>query len=102
MIHARHDEAARLLATIPGVGPITASVIAATVADIGTFKNARHFAAWPGLVPRQNTTGGKAGLGRITKAGNSEIRKLLVLGWPPCHIVRHAGTAPPVCGCGRS
>ena len=74
MIHARHDEAVRRLETIPGVGPITASVIAATVADIGTFKSARHFAAWLSLVPRQNSTGGKTRLGRITKAGNSEIR----------------------------
>ena len=78
--HARHDEAARRLATIPGVGPITASLIAATVADIGLFKSARHFAAWLGLVPRQYSTGGKTRLGRITKTGNRDIRRLLVLG----------------------
>src|SRR6059058_2993868 len=63
--HARHDETARRLATIPGIGPITASLIAATVGDISMFKSARHFAAR---------------LGRITKTGNREIRKLLVLG----------------------
>src|SRR6478736_2064707 len=67
-------------ATIPGIGPITASLIAATVGDIGMFKSARHFAAWLGLVPRQYSTGGKTRLGRITKTGNREIRKLLVLG----------------------
>jgi len=79
--HARHDETARRLATVPGIGPITASLIAATVGDnIGAFKSARHFAAWLGLVPRQHSTGGKTRLGRITKAGNKEIRKLLVLG----------------------
>ena len=78
--HARTDETARRLATIPGIGPITASLIAATVVDIGLFKTARQFAAWLGLVPRQNSTGGKTRLGRITKAGNQEIRKLLVLG----------------------
>ena len=78
--HARHDETARRLATIPGIGPITASLIAATVVDISLFKTARQFAAWLGLVPRQNSTGGKTRLGRITKAGNREIRKLLVLG----------------------
>ena len=78
--HARHDETARRLATIPGVGPITASLIAATVADISVFKSARHFAAWLGLVPRQHSTGGKTRLGRITKTGNREIRRLLVLG----------------------
>jgi len=78
--HARRDDTARRLATIPGIGPITASLIAATVADIGVFQSARHFAAWLGLVPRQHSTGGKTRLGRITKAGNREIRRLLVLG----------------------
>src|SRR5215211_5069196 len=79
--HARYGDTARRLATIPGIGPITASLIAATVGDtIGSFKSARHFAAWLGLVPRQHSTGGKTRLGRITKAGNGEIRKLLVLG----------------------
>ena len=95
--HARQDEMARRLATIPGVGPITAyrpvgdpsrraqprrrlRGIAATVANIGLFKSARHFAAWLGLVPRQHSTGGKARLGRITKAGNSAIRTSPVLG----------------------
>jgi error-prone DNA polymerase len=78
--HARHDETARRLATIPGIGPITASLIAATVVDISLFKTARQFAAWLGLVPRQNSTAGKTRLGRITKAGNREIRRLLVLG----------------------
>jgi transposase len=78
--HARQNEAARRLATIPGVGPITASLIAATVADFGVFKRARDFSAWLGLVPRQHSTAGKTRLGKITKAGNREIRKLLVLG----------------------
>jgi len=78
--HARRDDTARRLATIPGIGPITASLIAATVAGIGAFQSARHFAAWLGLVPRQHSTGGKTRLGRITKAGNREIRRLLVLG----------------------
>jgi transposase len=78
--HARTDPTARRLATIPGIGPVTASLIAATVADISRFKSARQFAAWLGLVPRQSSTGGKTRLGRITKAGNKEIRKLLVLG----------------------
>ena len=79
--HARRDATARRLATIPGIGPITASLIAATVGDnIGAFESARQFAAWLGLVPRQHSTGGKTRLGRITKAGNAEIRRLLVLG----------------------
>src|SRR5215210_3210566 len=67
--HVRQDATARRLATIPGIGPITASLITATVGDaIGSFKSARHFAAWLGLVPRQHSTGGKTRLGRITKA----------------------------------
>jgi error-prone DNA polymerase len=79
--HARHNDTARRLATIPGIGPITASLLAATVGDsIGSFKSARHFAAWLGLVPRQHSSGGKTRLGRITKAGNRQIRTLLVLG----------------------
>ena len=81
MAHARHDDTARRLATIPGIGPITASLLAATVGDgIGAFPSARHFAAWLGLVPRQHSTGGKIRLGRITKTGNQQIRTLLVLG----------------------
>jgi error-prone DNA polymerase len=79
--HARRDETGRRLATVPGIGPITASLIAATVGDgIGGFGSARHFAAWLGLVPRQHSTGGKTRLGRITKTGDREIRRLLVLG----------------------
>jgi error-prone DNA polymerase len=79
--HARHDDTARRLATIPGIGPITASLLAATVGDsIGNFRSARHFAAWLGLVPRQHSSGGKTRLGKITKAGNKQIRTLLVLG----------------------
>ena len=78
--HARCDENARRLATIPGVGPITSSLIIASIGDISLFPDARHFAAWLGLVPRQYSTGGKNRLGRITKAGNREIRRLLVMG----------------------
>ena len=79
--HARRDDTARRLATVPGIGPITASLMAATVgAGIESFSSARHFASWLGLVPRQHSTGGKTRLGRITKAGNREIRRLLVLG----------------------
>ncbi len=79
-MQARNDETARRLATIPGIGPLTASWLAATVTAISLFKSARHFAAWLGLVPRQYSTGGKTRLGRITKAGNRDIRKVLMLG----------------------
>lgn len=79
--HARRNTTARRLATVPGIGPITASLMAATVGDsIGNFQSARHFAAWLGLVPRQHSSGGKIRLGRITKTGNRQVRTLLVLG----------------------
>src|SRR5260370_26080137 len=57
------------LASIPGIGPIIATAIATTVADPNVFRSGREFAAWLGLVPRQNSTGGKTRLGGITKRG---------------------------------
>jgi transposase len=70
----------RLLTTIPGVGPIIAGAIAATVPDPKVFSSGREFAAWLGLVPRQNSTGGKDRLGRISKRGDRYLRRLLVNG----------------------
>ena len=75
--HKRNPVSQRL-ATIPGIGPIIATAIAATVADPNTFRSGREFAAWLGLVPRQNSTGGKARLGGISKRGDSYLRHLLV------------------------
>jgi transposase len=66
------------LATIPGIGPIIATAIAATVAEPNVFRSGREFAAWLGLVPRQSSTGGKARLGGISKRGDSYLRRLLV------------------------
>ena len=74
----KNNPVSQRLATIPGVGPIIATAIAATVADAGVFRSGREFAAWLGLVPRQNSTGGKARLGGISKRGNSYLRRLLV------------------------
>jgi transposase len=74
------SEVSRRLATIPGVGPIMASAIAATVTDASVFGSGRELAAWLGLVPRQNSSGGRERLGRITKKGDSYIRRLLVVG----------------------
>ncbi len=81
-IHAWHrsNELSRRLETIPGIGPITASAIAATVADATLFKSGRQLAAWIGLVPRQNSSGGKDRLGRISKQGDPYLRRLLVVG----------------------
>jgi transposase len=70
----------RRLATIPGIGPLTATAIAATVPDPDVFRNGREFAAWLGLVPRQRSTGGKQRLGRISRLGDKYIRQLLIVG----------------------
>lgn len=74
------DEAAKRLTSVPGIGPIIASAIVATVQNIKAFASGREFAASLGLTPRQNGTGGKPGLGRITKMGDRYLRKLLVVG----------------------
>jgi len=68
------------LASIPGIGPIIATAIATTVTDPNVFRSGREFAAWLGLVPRQNSTGGKIRLGGITKRGNRYLRRLLING----------------------
>ncbi len=80
MSRHRASNASRRLATIPGIGPITASAITATITDISHFKSGRQRAACLGLVPRQNSSGGKDRLGRITKQGDPYIRRLLVIG----------------------
>jgi Transposase IS116/IS110/IS902 family len=77
---ARGDEMARRLMTIPCLGPVTASAIAASVQDISVFSGPREFAAFLGLTPRQNSSGGKERLGRVSKMGNRYLRKLLVVG----------------------
>jgi transposase len=74
------SKASRRLATIPGIGPIIASALTATVADASAFANGRAFAAWLGLVPRQNSSGGKDRLGRVSKQGNGQLRRLLIIG----------------------
>jgi transposase len=89
----RTNEPSRNLATIPGIGPITATVLAATVPDPSIFKNGRHLAAWLGLVPRQNSSGGKDRLGHITKAGDTYIRRLLVIG--ATSVIRYARDKAP-------
>lgn len=78
--HARTDDAARRLATIPGIGVLNATALAAAVGSAATFARGRDLAAWLGLVPRQITTGGKPRLLGISKRGNKYLRKLLVHG----------------------
>jgi transposase len=77
---AKRDEDMRRLATVPGVGAITAASIKALVPDPGGFKSGRHFAAWLGLTPKPHSSGGKERLGGISKMGNPDLRSLLVLG----------------------
>jgi transposase len=74
------DPVSQRLATIPGIGPLVATAIAATVPDPSGFRSGREFAAWLGLVPRQNSTGGKTRLGRTSRQGDAYIRRLLVIG----------------------
>jgi transposase len=76
----RSNELSRRLETIPGIGPITASAITATVTDVSLFRSGRQLAAWIGLVPRQNSSGGKDRLGRISKQGDPYLRRFLVVG----------------------
>ena len=76
----RSNELSRRLAGIPGVGPLIATALATSVPDPHTFRSGRDLAAWIGLVPRQNSTGGKQRLGHISKAGNRYLRTMLVVG----------------------
>jgi transposase len=78
--HVRRDQRATQAAQLSGIGPLTASALVASVGDLTTFATARQFGAWLGLVPSQNSTGGKASLGRITKRGDDYLRMLLIQG----------------------
>jgi transposase len=78
--HVRADAQARTAAELMGIGPITASALVASVGDFRQFGSAAQFGAWLGLVPSQNSTGGRARLGRITKRGDDYLRTLLIQG----------------------
>ena len=80
MAQHRSDEASKRLRSIPGIGLIGATAIAATVTDPKAFRSGRDFAAWIGLVPRQDSTGGKQKLGPISKQGDRYLRRILVVG----------------------
>lgn len=76
----RANEASRRLATIPGIGPITATALMATIGDAGSFKTGRHLSAWLGLTPREHASGLKRRQGAISKRGDAYLRRLLTLG----------------------
>jgi transposase len=76
----KSSDKSRRLETVPGIGVIGATAIEATVTDPNAFRSGRDFAAWIGLVPRQDSTGGKQKLGRISKQGDQYLRRILVVG----------------------
>jgi transposase len=77
---AAETDIARRLQTMPGVGPVTALAVEAFAPEMAQFRRGRDFAAWLGLVPRQRSSGGKERLGRVSKAGQADIRRLLIVG----------------------
>lgn len=79
-VATKTDDELRRFCTVPGIGPVTAGAIAAFAPDLETFDSGRNFAAWLGLVPRQHSTGGKTRLGAVSKMGQCDIRKLLIIG----------------------
>ncbi len=88
----RSSDLATRLATIPGIGPVGASALAAAVADPHQFRSGREFAAWLGLTPLQKSSGGKERQGRISKMGDKYLRKLLIVGMTS--LVRRAKYKP--------
>ena len=80
MMWHRHDQTSQCLATIPGVGPIGGVSLALKVPNARAFRSGRHFAAWIGITPRENATAGKHRPGKISRQGDEDLRRLLVLG----------------------
>jgi transposase len=78
--HARDDEACRRLIEVPGIGPVIATAVVATVPDKHRFSSGRHFAAWLGLTPRQHSSGGKERLLGISKRGDAYMRRQFING----------------------
>lgn len=87
----KNDPLARRLATIPGIGTLSSSALAATTPKVDSFRTSRDYAAWLGLTPRARSSGGKERLGRISKAGNRYLRRLLYLGAMARISARRAG-----------
>lgn len=106
---ARQDDVAKRLMTIPGIGPVIATALEALAPPAETFVRGRDFAAWMGLTPRQHSTGGKARLGKTSKMGQRDLRRLLIIGasavvrWAARHgapagswLSRMIGRKPPM------
>jgi transposase len=90
--HVRGDAQAKTAATLCGVGPVTASALVASVGDFKQFKSGAQFGSWLGLVPSQNSSGGKASLGGITKRGDEYLRTLLIQGAKSAVMTAHKRT----------
>jgi transposase len=106
---ARRDDVAKRLLTIPGIGPVVATALEALAPPAETFARGRDFSAWMGLTPRQHSTGGKARLGKMSKMGQRDLRRLLIIGasavvhWASRHgaakgswLSRMIGRKPPM------
>jgi transposase len=89
----KKSEACRRLLAIPGIGPVAAGTLLALSGDMKRFRTGRDYAAWLGLTPRQNSSGERVRIGRMSKAGNRDLRTLLVLG--QMSVMRRARSNPP-------
>jgi transposase len=92
--HLKQNEQVRQAEQLKGVGPVTASAVVATVGDFKQFKDGAQFGAWLGLTPRQNSSGGKNNLGRITKRGDMYLRMLLIQGAKAAVMTAHTRDDP--------
>ncbi len=90
---AKKSEACQRLLAIPGIGPVAAGTLLALSGDMKRFRTGRDYAAWLGLTPRQNSSGERVRIGRMSKAGNRDLRTLLVLG--QMSVMRRARSNPP-------
>jgi transposase len=93
---SEESSVSRRLETMPGIGPLTALAVEAFAPPMENFRSGRDFAAWLGLVPRQFSSGGKERLGRVSKAGQADIRRLLIIG--AMTRVNWASRKPPLSG----
>ena len=92
--HVKNNEQAKAAAKLHGIGPIGASAVVASVGDIKQFKSGAQFGAWLGIVPKQNSSGGKTVLGRITKRGDEYLRTLLIQGAKSAVMTAHKRSDP--------
>src|SRR5207249_10672258 len=91
----RQDQTSQCLATIPWIGPIGGVSFALKVPDAKAFRTGRRFAAWLGITPREDSTAGRQKLGRISRAGDADLRRLLVIGATAVMRAAKPGRPPP-------